>query len=61
MLIGRGDNIKKDEIGGARGTCGGEQKCIGVMAGKPGGKKPLGRSRSRWENKIKRSLKKKGW
>ena len=31
------------------------------MAGKPGGKKTLGRSRHRWKDKIKRSLKKKGW
>jgi hypothetical protein len=31
------------------------------MTGKPGGKKPLGRSRHRWKDNIKRSLKKKGW
>jgi hypothetical protein len=31
------------------------------MAGKPGGKKTLGRSRRRWKDKIKRNLKQKGW
>jgi hypothetical protein len=32
-----------------------------VLVGKPEGKRPLGRSRLRWENNIKMDLQKMGW
>ena len=32
-----------------------------VMVGKPEGKRPLGRSRHRWENNIKMDLQEVGW
>jgi hypothetical protein len=33
----------------------------GVLAGKPEGKRPLGRSRRRWENNSKTNLRDIGW
>jgi hypothetical protein len=35
------------------GTYGGQQKCLQGLVRKPEGKRPLGRPRHRWENKIK--------
>jgi hypothetical protein len=32
-----------------------------VVMGKPNGKRPLGRSRRRWENNIKMDLQEVGW
>jgi hypothetical protein len=32
-----------------------------VLTGKPEGKRPLGRSRSRWENGIRMDLREIGW
>jgi hypothetical protein len=32
-----------------------------VLVGKPEGKRPLGRSRLRWENNIKMDLQEMGW
>ena len=40
----------------ACGTYGGEVRCIGVMVGKPEGKRQLGRPRHRWEDIIKMDL-----
>jgi hypothetical protein len=37
------------------------RNAYGVIAGKPGGKRPLGRRRRRWKDKIKTSLKKTVW
>jgi len=36
--------IKKNELDGARSTCGGEERCIHVLVGRPKGKRPLVRS-----------------
>jgi hypothetical protein len=33
-----------------------EERCIQDLVGKPEGKRPLGRSRYRWENNIKMDL-----
>jgi hypothetical protein len=44
-----GDEIKVDEMGGTCGTCGGDENAYRVLVGKPEGKRPLGRSRSRCE------------
>jgi hypothetical protein len=35
---------------------GGEERCTQGFVGKPEGKRPLGRPRSRWEDNIKRDL-----
>ena len=35
--------------------------CIGLCLGKPEGKRPVGRSRRRWEDYIKICLKGSGW
>jgi hypothetical protein len=32
-----------------------------IFVGKPEGKRPLGRSRRRWENNIKMDLRERGW
>ena len=41
--IFQGDHIQKNEIGGARSTCGGERGVYEVLLGKSEGKRPLGR------------------
>jgi len=58
-----GDEIEKSEMGGARSTYGGEERCVqglrrvySVLVGKPEGRRPLGRPMLRWENKIKMDL-----
>jgi hypothetical protein len=47
-----GDKIKKDEMGGTRSTRGRDEKCIQYFGWKTEGKRPLGRSRRRWEDNI---------
>jgi hypothetical protein len=47
------DQIKKNLMGGACSKYGGEER---VLVMKPEGKRPLGRSRSRWEDNIKMDL-----
>jgi hypothetical protein len=32
-----------------------------ILVGKPGGKRPLGRPRRRWENNVRMDLRKIGW
>ena len=50
-----GDKIEKNEMGGACATYGG-RGVHKVLVGKPGGKRPLGRPRRRWEHNIKTDL-----
>ena len=38
----------------------GQEKCIRDFGGKPEGKRPLGRPRRKWEDKIKTDLKEVG-
>jgi hypothetical protein len=40
---------------------GGERKVYKVLVGKPEGKRPLGRSRHRWEDGIRMYLREIGW
>ena len=40
---------------------GGREAYAGFMVGKPKGKRPLGRSRHRWEDSIKMDLQEMGW
>jgi hypothetical protein len=43
-------------VGGACGTQGEERKVYKVLVGKLEGKRPLGRSRRRWEDGIRMNL-----
>ena len=43
-------------MSGECNTCGGEDRCIQDLVGKPGVKRPLGRPRHRWEDNIKIDL-----
>jgi hypothetical protein len=56
-----GDKIKKNVMGGACRTCGGTRGAYRVLVGRPEGKKPLGRPRRRWEDKIKMNIQGVGW
>ena len=48
--------FRKNEMGGACSTYG-KRRCVyRVLVGKPEGKRPLGRSRRRWEDNIKMDL-----
>jgi len=46
----------KNEIGGLCSTCGERSGGYSVLVGKPGGKRPLGRTRGRWEDNINMDL-----
>ena len=48
-----GDKIEKNEMGGECSAYGGEEWRTQVLVGKPEGKRPLGRPRSRWVDNIK--------
>jgi hypothetical protein len=51
-----GDNIEKNEMGGACSADGEERGVYSVSVGKPEGKRPLGRPRRRWEDNIRIDL-----
>ena len=51
-----GDEIEKNEVGGASSTYGGERRCIQDLARKPEGMISLGRPRHRWEDNIEMDL-----
>jgi hypothetical protein len=51
-----GDKIEKNEMGGACSAHGGSRGVYRVLVGKPEGKRPLGRPRSRWEDNVKIDL-----
>jgi hypothetical protein len=48
-------------MGRACGTHGKERKLCKVLVGKPKGKRPLRRSRHRWEDGIRMNLREIGW
>jgi hypothetical protein len=56
-----GDQIQKNVIGRACSTYGERSGVYRVLMGRPGGKRPLGRLRCRWENNIKIDLQEVGW
>ena len=56
-----GDQTKKNEMGGARSTCGGELRCLQILVEESEGKRPLGTPRDRWEYNIKMDLQELGW
>jgi hypothetical protein len=47
-----GDKIEKSEKGGVCSACGGGERLIRGLVGKPEGKRPLGGPRRRWEDNI---------
>jgi hypothetical protein len=51
-----GDQIEKNEMGGACSTYWGEERCIQSFGGKPEGKKPFEIPRRTWEDDIKMDL-----
>jgi hypothetical protein len=51
-----GYKIKKNEIGRACSTYGGEERCIQVLVAKSGVNRPDGRPRRRWEDSTKLAL-----
>jgi hypothetical protein len=53
--------MKENEIGGACGTYGREERCIQGFCGTPEGKSPLERPRHKWETIIKMYLQNVGW
>ena len=55
-----GDQIKKNEMGGACGTYW-ERSLYGVLVGRPQGKRQIGRSRHGWKDKIKMERQEVGW
>jgi len=50
--------MEKNEIGGACSTFGGRRGAYRALVGKPGGGRPFGRPRPRWEDNIKMDLQK---
>jgi hypothetical protein len=48
-------------MGGTCGTMGEERKMYRVLVGKPKGKRPLGRTRHRWEDVIRMDLRETDW
>jgi hypothetical protein len=50
------DQIKKNEMGRARGMYGDRRGAYRVLVERPEGKRPLGRSRRRWEDNIKMDI-----
>ena len=51
-----GDQIEKNQMGGAYSRYGGHEILYGVLVGKPEGKRSLGRHRSRWKDNKKNGL-----
>jgi hypothetical protein len=56
-----GDQMKKNEVGGACSTCWEGRVAYRVLVGRPEGRRPLGRPRRRWDNKIKKDIQEVGW
>jgi hypothetical protein len=54
------DQVKEDEVR-ACSTNGENMNAYRILAGKPEGKRPLGRSRRRWVCDIKMDLREIGW
>jgi hypothetical protein len=48
-------------MGRTCGTYGGRRGAYKALVGQPEGRRPLGRSRRRWENNIKMGVREVGW
>jgi hypothetical protein len=53
--------LEEDEVGWACGTNGEKRNVDRLLAGKPKGKRPIGRPRCRWIDNIKIDLIEIGW
>jgi hypothetical protein len=53
--------VEEDEIGRACILHGEKRNAYRILVGNPEGKRPLGRSRRRWEDNIKLDLREMGW
>jgi hypothetical protein len=53
--------VKEDEVDGACSTNGEKRNVYRILAGKPEGKRSLGRPRRRWVDNIKLDLREIGW
>jgi hypothetical protein len=53
--------MKEDEMARSCSTNGEKRNAYMILAGKPEGKRPLGRTRHRWVDKIKMDLREIGW
>jgi hypothetical protein len=51
-----GNQIEKNEMGGAYSTYGEKRTAYRILVGRPEGRRPLGRPRCRWEVNIKMDL-----
>ena len=56
-----GDQVKKTEIGRTCSTYRARRGAYRVLVGKPEGRRPLERTRRRWEDNIKMDLREVGW
>jgi len=56
-----GDQIEKNDMGGACSTYVGENSCMQILVGISKGRRQTGRIRRRWENNIKIDLQDPGW
>jgi hypothetical protein len=56
-----GNQIEKNEMGGACGTLEEGRGAYRILVGRPKGRRPIGRPRHRWEDNIKRDLKEVRW
>jgi hypothetical protein len=56
-----GDQVEKNGMGGACSMYGERRGACRVLVGKPEGKRPLGRSKLRWEDNFKMQLQEVGW
>jgi len=56
-----GEEIRKNEMGGACNTCGDRIGAYRVLLEKPEGKRPLGRPRRRWEENSKIDFQEVDW
>jgi len=56
-----GEPVKKNEMGGARGTMMGKGRCCSDLLGIPEGRRPLGSPRFRLEDNIKMDLQDVWW
>jgi hypothetical protein len=56
-----GNQIEKNEMGGACSTYGEKERGIEDFVGRPEGRQPLGGPRRRWEGTLKMDLQEVGW
>jgi hypothetical protein len=61
QILHSGNQIEKDEMGGACSKYGEKRGAYRILVGRPEVRRPLGRPRCRWEDNIKMGLQEVGW